>query len=165
MTFKGTIYDLFLRKIELDKDFFNYYKLAEPEAIELISKRCVNYYGEAITRFLYLTESPMDMFKEVKYVDTAKGIDEMVIDTDLSVMEIDLIASLMREIHYERDVAKLKAMMLKFTPKDLNVFSPANERKSFMDMFEYVQKENRKMIDVYNSRDRETGKRKQLIDG
>ena len=104
----------------------------------------------------------MDMFKEVRYVDDVQGIDEMVIDLDLSIVELDIIAALMREIHYERDVAKLKAMVLKFTPKDLNVFSPANERKSFMDMFEYIQKENRKLIDVYNSRNRETGKRKQM---
>lgn len=162
MTFKETIFQRFLDKIEQDRDFFGYYKLTEQESIDLIKLRCSKYYEEAIILFQLLTSIDHDFFKEVEYVDPNTNETKLILQKDLTIVEIDLIANLMREIHYYRGYSRLKAMEIQFSPKDLNVFSPANERKTFMDMVEKIQQDNRVLFDLYNSKDRDTGTRKKI---
>ena len=71
--------------------------------------------------------------------------------------EIDMLASLMFEMYLEKDIAKLRVLDVNYTPNDLQVFSPSQSRKTFMEMYENVRAENRRLLDGYKSRDRLTG--------
>ena len=80
-----------------------------------------------------------------------------VLNYDLSYIETDMIASVMYEKYLFREFSKLKAQANRFTTKDLNVFSPANERNSFTAMYQMIKHGNEVMIDDYNSIDHSTG--------
>lgn len=145
----------FFNKIEKDADFFSYYNVDPTEAVEIASTRAMEYLKEAVSK-LTLNCTPDIDFND--YDEQTKSFNEALTNT-----EIDLLANLMREQYFEKDLSLLKAFTVRFSPKDLNVFSPANERKTFMDMFKDIMNENRTLIAQYAARDRLTGKLK-IID-
>ena len=65
--------------------------------------------------------------------------------------------------YMKRDEALLHAMEISFTPSDLTVFSPANERTSYRNFIQDLTTSVKIKIDDYKNRDRETGKLKQTI--
>ena len=67
----------------------------------------------------------------------------------------------MAQYHY-RDLAGLHALATHFTSAEQSVFSPANERRTFLQMFQVISSENKDMLDRYLWRDRLTGERKAL---
>lgn len=81
---------------------------------------------------------------------------------DLNTVEIDLLANLMYEGYLKRDISKLRAFQHQYTPSDLQVFSPANDRKTFMAMYNTVVEENKTKIDRYARKDRDTGKSRSI---
>ena len=66
----------------------------------------------------------------------------------------------MYEMYLDRDIARLKCLMVNYTPTDLKVFDPSNARSTFLAMYESVCNKNALLIDDYASRDRLTGKLK-----
>lgn len=92
------------------------------------------------------------------YQEDEEGNKQFV--ADLTVTEIDLIANLMYEGYLKRDVSKLRAFSQQYTPTDLQAFSPANDRKTFMEMYAVVVDENKVKLDRYKSKDRLTGETK-----
>lgn len=54
-------------------------------------------------------------------------------------------------------MSKLRAFQHAYTPSDLQVFSPANDRKTFMEMYQIVCEENKTRLDRYRRKDRLTG--------
>ena len=84
-----------------------------------------------------------------------------MISEDLTSDEINLLADLMYEVYISRDIATLKSMVNALTSTDLKMLhSPANERKTFMDMYNTLKYNNEVAMSQYNGRDRKTGKRK-----
>lgn len=148
-----TLYSTFFSMIERDLDFFSYSNVSNDEAIGIARSRAKGYLLEAATKLKLTISSDIDFNVDVE--------NEKMCD-DLTLTEINLVASLMREKYFERDFSLLKAFQLQFSPKDLQVFSPANERKTFMDMFESIKKDNAVLMDNYSSRDRSTGKLKAI---
>lgn len=148
------IYEAFFNKIEKDGDFFAYYNVEPSEALDIAKTRAKGYLKESVAKLTLSCTPDIDF----------NNFDETleIFYDDLTNIEIDLLANLMRENYYEKDLSLLKAFQLRFSPKDLNVFSPANERKTFMEMFNEVKRENRKLISQYVSRDRLTGKLKSI---
>lgn len=55
------------------------------------------------------------------------------------------------------------AMEINFTPSDLSVFSPANERTSYKNFIEKLENNIDIKIDDYKNRDRKTNELKQFI--
>ena len=149
-----TIFTVFFDKIEKDSEFFNYYNLTNQQALDLAVERAESYLKESIVK-LTLKCTPDIDFKD--YNTTTK-----VINADLTTTEIDLLANLMFEMYMAKDIAKLKGLELNFTPKDLQVFSPSNSRKTFMDMYKDVKKDNLVLIADYASVNRLTGKKKTI---
>ncbi len=149
------IYEPFFYKIENDKDFFVYYNITSTEALALAKQRAKNILKEAITELILGLKNPDVNFSD--YNNTT-----FVFNFDLTNDEINLIVQVMFKKFLERDVVKLKALKMRFTPSDLKVFSPANERATFMDMYEFVSYGLSVMIDHYNSRDRLTGNMKTI---
>lgn len=143
------IIDKFLFKVEKDRKFFNYYKLTDSESFELIRQRSMNYLDEAIVLFCNKTFAEYSLFQ--------KNIDDTGFENELTKEEIYIITNLMYEIHLKRDLSMLKALSERYSPVDLKVFSPANERKSFMELVQSIEKENTVLLDSYIVRDRTTG--------
>ena len=143
-----------LRKIEKDKDFFEYYNLSVSEVQSLVMEQATGYLYDAIDLLTSKCEPDTDFY----------DYDEELLQFNfkLTQREIGLLASLMYEVYFERDEALLKAFKIRMTPSDLNQFSPANERKSFEDMLQRIKDENTNKIAKYVSTDRKTGKRKMI---
>ena len=81
--------------------------------------------------------------------------------SDLTEDETNLIADLMYEVYLSRDISTLKSMVNALTSNDIKMlYSPANERKTFMDMYSTLKYNNEVAMSQYNAISRETGKRK-----
>jgi hypothetical protein len=148
------IFTVFFDKIENDSEFFNYYNLTNEEALELATSRAESYLKESIAK-LTLKCTPDIDFTDVNW-------ETKVLNEDLNLTEIDLLGNLMFEMYLHKDIAKLKSFASQFSPKDLNVFSRANERKTFTDMYNDIKRDNLKLIADYASVDRLTGKKKTI---
>jgi hypothetical protein len=58
--------------------------------------------------------------------------------------------------YFEEEKNKLKVLGLTFRGSELNVFSPANDRKTFMEMVSNMERNIKGLISNYLSRDRIT---------
>lgn len=145
----------FFRRIEKDKDFFSYYNVSQEEAIQLAIKQADGYLIEAIEKLTNNCTPDVDFYDYDE--------DLQLFNFDLTVKEQNLLASLMYEVYFERDLVLLKAFKIAMTPSDLNQFSPATERKTFGEMLDKIKRDNIAKIDYYASTDRETGRMK-IID-
>jgi hypothetical protein len=148
------IYEAFFNKIQKDADFFCYYNVAPDEAMLIAKERSKELLKEAIARLT------MSCVPDVNFNDIDEECER--INFNLTRIEVDLLASLMREKYFEKDFVLLKAFQINFSPKDLQLFSPANERKTFTDMYKDLVDENQIYISNYASRDRLTGKYKMI---
>lgn len=147
-----TLYEAFFDKIEKDKDFFSYNNVPIAFALDIAKMRSERYLKEALSA-ISLKCTPDKCGKSfIDFDDKNK-----VLNYDLSYIELDIIANMMYEKYLFREFSKLKAQANRFTTKDLNVFSPANERNSFSAMYNLIVQANEVMIDNYNSIDHTTG--------
>lgn len=144
----------FFRRIEKDKDFFAYYNISTSEAIALAEKQATGYLIDAVDRLTSKCTPDIDFY------DYDETIEEF--NVNLTNKEIGLLAGLMYEMYFDRDLVMLKAFKIAMTPSDLNQFSPATERKSFTDMLDKIKQDNLSNIDRYASTDRLTGMRKSI---
>ena len=147
------VYESFFDKLENDIDFFNYFNVPEAQALDLAKSRSKSYIKESITKIM-LTITPDVDFTDCDY-------DSEIFNFDLTDIEIDLIASIMLEMYLKKDVGKLKAMQTMY-PSDINVFSKANERKSFLEMYKEIKNENTKLLEDYSSKNRLTNIKKAI---
>lgn len=155
MTLWEDIYKLFFGKIEKDADFFMYNNISLEQALEIAKTRAKFYLLESISKLT------LDCTPDIDFNNYDENIE--VFNVDLTDNEKDLLAELMREKYFEKDMSLLKAFQVKFTTKDLNIASPANERKTFIDMFDKICSSNKTRIKKYASRDRLTGKLKTIV--
>lgn len=151
-----SIFSRFYDRLEKDQDFFDYYNIEMSEAIQIAHTRAKKYLIEALDRLCSVGSLQVD------FSDYDDEIEE--INFKVTSNEKRLIAEIMFEEYMKRDIPLLHAFKLSFSPSDLNVFSPANERKSYMSMIQYLETSVDEMIDEYKSRDRITGKLKKTID-
>ena len=151
-----TILNKFYDRIEKDEDFFDYYNVNLTEAVEIAAKRSINYLCEALDELSCLSNIDAD------FSDYDENL--QVINTRLHPKEIRLIVELMFLIYMKRDETLLHAMEINFTPSDLNVFSPANERTSYRNFIAQLEHDIEIKIDDYKNRDRKTNALKQTID-
>lgn len=151
------ICERFYDRIEKDEKFFNYYNISVDEAISIAKQRSKNYLVESLDELSSVGDLDVD------FSDYDDDIGE-VINFKLYPKEIKLIVELMFLIYMKRDETLLHAMEINFTPSDLNVFSPANERTSYRNFIADLKKSVEDKIDDYKNRDRKTNKLKQTID-
>jgi len=148
------IYKKFWDKIEKDTDFFSYNNISSDIALEIAKERSKSLIIESIIRFT-LSCTP-----DVDFNDYDEELEQF--NFYLTNTERDLIARIMRERYFDRDKSLLKAFEVRFSPTDLKMFSPAEERKSFISMYEGIVKENDKLISNYKDKDRITGELKKI---
>ncbi len=145
----------FYDRIEKDADFFNYYNVDVEEAKEIAENRAKNYLCESLDELSCLSGLDVD------FSDYNEDIEE--INFKLVPKEIKLIVELMFLYYMKRDEALLHAMEINFTPSDLSVFSPANERSSYKNFITKLENNVDIKIDDYKNRDRKTNELKQFI--
>jgi len=141
--------DRFLRRIEKDRDFFTYYNVEPDEAMSLAYRQATGYVYDAIDLLVDRCTPQVDFYDYDKEIE--------MFNFELTSREIGLLSSLMREVYFDRELSLLKAFQISLTPNDLRVFSPANERKTFVEMVDGIKSDNHTRISKYISEDRETG--------
>jgi hypothetical protein len=151
----------FFRRVERDTDFFDYYNVDSNEAMSLASEQAYGYLIESISDVINRGSPDID-FNDFTVNEDSNGIHSGEFNFDLTQNEVNLLAQLMYEKYFNRDFVKLRAFKLQLSPTDLNVFSPANERATFISMYDQVRSESIRMLDDYASHDRVTGKLKTI---
>ena len=149
------ILDRFYNRIEKDEDFFNYYNVGVKEAVAIAEKRAINYLTESLDDLSCIGNLQVD-FSDY---DT----DTLEINFKLLPKEINILVDMMFLKYMRRDEALLHAMEINFTPSDLTVFSPANERTSYRNFIKQLSDDLEIRIDDYKSRERLTGVLRQTI--
>lgn len=140
----------FLRRIEQDRDFFNYIGVTSETSMLLAQDRAKYILFDAVEL--------MDLISNSKIIFSDYDIILEEFKEDWTKKEIFIIASLMYQLYLDKDIAKLKTLSVNYTSTDLRVLDPSNARKTFMDMYEFVCNQNEKYIDEYKNQDRLTGK-------
>lgn len=151
-----SICNRFYDRIEKDEKFFNYYNLDVSEAVSIAERRAKNYLLEALDELSGIGGLQVD-FSDY---DSGAG----VLNFKLYPYEMKMIAEIMFLIYMKRDEALLHAMEINFTPSDLTVFSPGNERTSYRNFIKELETAVEAKIDDYKNRDRDTRQLKQTID-
>lgn len=149
------LFNRFYRRIEKDEDFFNYYNVDLEEAILLAHERAKGCLIDALDRLSSTSNLQVD------FSDYDENIEELGFKT--TNRENKLIVDLMFQVYMERDLPLLHAFKINFTPSDLTVFSPANERNSYESFIKRLNDDNEIALDDYKSRDRKSGKLKNTI--
>nr|DAW19890.1 MAG TPA: hypothetical protein [Caudoviricetes sp.] len=139
----------FLRRIEEDRDFFQYFQLSDDEALDLARRRARNYLEDAIDRMM------MDGRPSVDLTDIDEG--SFSFNIELTRNEVFLLSSLMYEYYLDKDISRIKTLNVNYTGTELKVFDPSNARSSFLQLYENVQRQNENLLDTYRNVDRETG--------
>jgi hypothetical protein len=146
----------FYDRIEKDENFFSYYNVGVLEAKEIATKRATNYLIES------LDELSMVGNLQVDFSDYDEEVQQ--VNFKLLPKEISIIVEMMFLKYMKRDESLLHAMEINFTPSDLSVFSPANERTSYRNFIHELEEKLDIRIDDYKNRDRITNALKQTID-
>lgn len=159
-TDRALVRQAFYDRIESDNAFYQYYgDLEESEIQEIADERANTYIKEAIT--LLRRKCELDLTLAVN--ETTDDFEEDLTDEEIQLLGGDLAF----EVYIARDIAKMKTRINTFTSSDLKALhSPANERKSFMEMYAALRVENATKISDYAARDRLTGKFRSVnVDG
>lgn len=149
MTAFEDVINAFYHYIENDVDFFNYFELDEDECMEVAGQRAEVLLIEATS---YLSRKMV--FENVfsMYDADSKEFDEV-----LSFSEINLLVKTMFLMYLQRDLTMLRTFHGVMTSSDLNMYSPANERKTFVEMVQKYEMDLQVEISEYLMRDRNTG--------
>lgn len=139
----------FFKRIEEDRDFFQYHNLSDAAAFQLARTRAVNYLHDAIDKMM------IDGMPTVDFSDCDETVDEF--NFDLTSREIFILSSLMYEFYLAKDIAKLKTYNVNYTSTELKVFDPSNARSTFKELYDSVVAANERLLDQYRNTDRLTG--------
>lgn len=145
---------IFYDLVERDQEFFNYYGLEAVQAMNLAEQRADSCLTQAATKLSIDNETAID-FSDF-------SADDRVFAADFTNEEKYLLARLQYQQYLFRDFASLRAQSTLFTSAEQVVFSPANERKTFINMYNMLCEENRNMVNSYLWKDRLSRSRKQL---
>lgn len=145
---------IFYDLVEEDEDFFNYYGISPVQSMNMAEARADSCLRAAALKVASENET------DINFADFDTETREFA--ADLTPQEKNLLAHLQYERYLYRDFAGLRAQATRFTSAEQSVFSPANERKTFLQMYQALVEENRNSLNLYLCRDRLTGERKSL---
>ena len=149
MTAFEDVFNAFYHYIENDVDFFHYFELDEDECMEVAEQRAGVLLNEATS---YLSRKMI-----VESVFSTYDAQEECFTETLSNSEINLLVKAMFLMYLQRDITKLRTFHGVMTSSDLNLYSPANERKTFIDMVQKYETDLKVEISEYQMFDRATG--------
>lgn len=149
MTEFSSIIESFFHYIENDVDFFSYFELDEDESMEVAGQRANVLLKEATS---YLSRKLI-----VENVFSTYDAEQECFTEMLTDAEINLLVKTMFLCYLQRDLTRLRTFHGVMTSSDLNMYSPANERKTFVDMVQKYEADLNIEISEYQMRDRTTG--------
>ena len=151
MTPYENVIDRFERKIKEDKSYFTYEGLTLDEVLEIVNKRSIELLDDAIVEFqpMVAIQQNVDFFNKDDIMEQFKF--------NLTKVEEDLLSDLMVIKLYEEQSVRLKELQ-KYLGKDIKVFSPNEERQTFMSMLKDKYDRFEAKVSKYNTIDRNTGK-------
>jgi len=166
MTAFDDVVQAFYHYIENDVDFFNYFELTEEQSIAVAKQRALILLGEAIS---YLKRKLIveNVFSNVEEVIDDSGeevVTYMAFTEMLTDVEINLLVKAMFLMYLQRDITVLRTFHGVMTSSDLNMYSPANERKTFMAMVQQYEDNLKIEITEYAMLDRITGQYVQICE-
>lgn len=164
MTAFKDVIDAFYNYIENDVDFFDYFDLSEEECIEVAGQRAEVLLNEA-TSYLANKLILANVYSNVIEVteelqedgEEPETVVHMAFEETLTGAEINLLVKAMFLVYLQRDLTKLRTFHGVMTSSDLNMYSPANERKTFVEMVQKYESDLKIEISEYQMRDRNTG--------
>lgn len=151
MTPYGNVIKRFERKIQKDISYFCYDGVTEIEKVAIINKRSNNLLDDAVAEL----QPIISLQQNVNFLDKDDTLEKF--NFDLIISEEDIISDMMIVKLFEEESIKLKKLQ-EYLGNDIKVFSPAEERKTFMAMVEQKQNKLNNKIANYNTINRETGK-------
>jgi len=148
LTTFDTVNDIFFKRVQKDSDFFEYTNVTEAEALELAKINAFDYMIDGVATILEHSAPDVDF----------NDYDEVLsrFNFDMTNSEIQMLVGLMFEKFLMRDIAQLKIYSKHFTTNEIKLFSPAEERKTFISMVNGVIAKNVRTIKSHDSRDRLT---------
>ena len=154
----NVIFDKFIKKLHGDKSFFNYKGLSESEINDLVKEHLISLLNTSIDRLYTYGLPDFDFYDKNDTLQTFNG--------ELVNQEVSLLSDLMYLAYFEEDKNKLRALGLVFKTSEINtVFSPANDRKTFLDMVKNIESKSINDINNYFARDRLTWQFKSVYGG
>ena len=185
MTAFSDVINAFYHYIEKDVDFFQYFELDEEECMEVAGQRAGVLLEEA-TSYLCRKLIIENVFSHTELVHSEEwkdryGTDEqnedeqseggqsedrqneedsdayMAFTETLANTEINLLVKAMFLMYLQRDLTVLRTFHGVMTSSDLNMYSPANERKTFVAMVQQYETDLKVEISEYQMFDRKTG--------
>lgn len=156
----------FYHYIENDVDFFRYFELTEEESMEVAGQRAEVLLKEA-TSYLcrkLVVENVFSNIIEVEEEQDGETFSYMAFAEKLTNAEINILVKTMFLMYLYRDLTMLRTFHGVMTSSDLNMYSPANERKTFVEMVEKYEAELKVEISEYQMRDRLTGQFVQICE-
>ena len=161
MTAFSDVINAFYHYIEEDVNFFDYFELNEEECMEVAGQRAGVLLEEAIS---YLCRKLIieNVFSHTEMVQPNEQGNEdsegyMAFTETLSNAEINLLVKSMFLMYLQRDLTVLRTFHGVMTSSDLNMYSPANERKTFVAMIQQYEDNLKVEISEYQMFDRNTG--------
>lgn len=149
------IFDKFIKKLKGDTQFFHYQNLTEDEINEIVEDHLISLLNRAIDELYNYGLPDFDFYDKDDALHVFNG--------ELVKQEIALLTDLMYLSYIQEDVNKLKAFGLVFRTSEINaLFSPANDRKTYLEMVASVKNKIVGSINNYYSRDRLTWKVKSI---
>lgn len=145
---------IFFNMVEKDSDFFDYFGLTPEQSMELARERADTCIEEA-ARVLSIS-----YYADIDFSDFDSSV--RTFNVVLTAEEIYIVARFAYEVYLSRDLAVLKVQTTHFTAAEQNIFSPAHERRTFVEMLDSVHQKNDELIMSYLTKDRLTGVRKTI---
>lgn len=138
--------------------FFNYGDLSESEINEIVQDHLLSLLDTAIDKIYEYGLPDFDFYD--------KDNDLQHFNDELVPQEVSLLSDLMYLAYVEEDRNKLKAYGLVFRTSEVNVlFSPANDRRTYIEMIEKIESKVTNSVINYLSRNRLTWKEKSIYGG
>lgn len=151
MTSYETVIERFMRKIKQDKDYFCINGVTDEEFEEILNRRSVELLDDAVNEL----QPQVSVQQNVDFLNKDDLLERF--NFDLTPIEVDILSDMMVCKYFDEELIKLKTMQ-KYLGDDIKVFSPANERRSYIEMIGYKREIFLSKIANYNTINRLTGK-------
>lgn len=152
------VFDKFIRRLKGDTQFFNYGNLTEAEINSLVEEHLLSLLDRAIDKLYNFGLPDFDFHARDNVTQVFNGT--------LVPQEVSLLSDLMYLAYVEEDVNRLKSLGLVLRTSEINaLFSPANDRKTYLEMAAKLESNIINSINQYFSRDRYTWKLKSIYGG
>lgn len=143
--------DLFLDKITEDSDYFKYDGLGIEETVDVINKRTISL----MSRCLVSLQKQISPKHKIDFTDVDSDYEEF--KWELNNKEIDLLSEKMVLQHYKEKKLKVAKFNMYVGSGTMKVFSPAEERRSYLELLSRIEADYNEVLSDYDMRIRGIG--------